>query len=433
MTLCLALSYGGRESIVAAARALCEAVAAGDLDADQVTEEKLTGALQTGGPAPAGPPDPHLGRGAAVELPALGSRLRRALLHRHVLARLRQGGAVPGAGVLPAAASAASDVRASRFAARADARAGRSRGRVAMSNLVQRVLSGVVALPLLGLLILWRQPLGFGVLVLVIAGLALHEYLAITLPGTSLRLRALLIAIGRRAQRRAVPGCRAWACLGRRGVHRGHHHRPARPRRDQRRRGAAGLRGVRRLLPGRADRAARDPAARRRLRARPGCCWRIALTFGNDTGAYFAGRALGRHKLYPAVSPKKTVEGAVGGLVAGLVVMFVARATVVPVADACATACWSRMPAAVVGPVGRPGRVADQARLGRQGLRAASSRATAASSTASTRCCSSPPGSTSTPSTSAERRADNKRPPPRGLRGGGLKTKPKEEERRKRG
>jgi undecaprenyl diphosphate synthase len=49
MTLCLALSYGGRESIVAAARALCEAVAAGDLDIDQVTEEKLTGALQTAG------------------------------------------------------------------------------------------------------------------------------------------------------------------------------------------------------------------------------------------------------------------------------------------------------------------------------------------------------------------------------------------------
>ena len=65
-----------------------------------------------------------------------------------------------------------------------------------MSNLVQRILSGVVALPLLGLLILWRQPLGFGVLVLVIAGLALHEYLAITLPGTSVRLRALLIAAG---------------------------------------------------------------------------------------------------------------------------------------------------------------------------------------------------------------------------------------------
>jgi phosphatidate cytidylyltransferase len=33
-----------------------------------------------------------------------------------------------------------------------------------------------------------------------------------------------------------------------------------------------------------------------------------------DTGGYFAGRFLGRHKLYEAVSPKKTVEGALGSL-----------------------------------------------------------------------------------------------------------------------
>ena len=40
----------------------------------------------------------------------------------------------------------------------------------------------------------------------------------------------------------------------------------------------------------------------------------LIFSFGSDTFAYFAGNALGRHKLAPRVSPHKTVEGAVGGL-----------------------------------------------------------------------------------------------------------------------
>jgi|CZCA01.1.fsa_nt_gi phosphatidate cytidylyltransferase len=44
------------------------------------------------------------------------------------------------------------------------------------------------------------------------------------------------------------------------------------------------------------------------------------VTWANDTSAYFVGRSLGRHKLIPSLSPNKTVEGAVGGLVASALV-----------------------------------------------------------------------------------------------------------------
>jgi phosphatidate cytidylyltransferase len=45
----------------------------------------------------------------------------------------------------------------------------------------------------------------------------------------------------------------------------------------------------------------------------------IALTWVSDSGAYFVGRALGKRKLMPAVSPGKTVAGAMGGIVATIV------------------------------------------------------------------------------------------------------------------
>lgn len=44
----------------------------------------------------------------------------------------------------------------------------------------------------------------------------------------------------------------------------------------------------------------------------------LAMVFFGDTGAFFAGKALGRHKLYPLISPKKTVEGGIGGLLASM-------------------------------------------------------------------------------------------------------------------
>ena len=40
---------------------------------------------------------------------------------------------------------------------------------------------------------------------------------------------------------------------------------------------------------------------------------------GSDTGAYFVGRAIGKHKMNPRISPKKSWEGFVGGIVFGFI------------------------------------------------------------------------------------------------------------------
>ena len=63
------------------------------------------------------------------------------------------------------------------------------------------------------------------------------------------------------------------------------------------------------------------------LRVLPdGTAWLIfALinTWAGDTGAYFIGRTWGKHKLAPKLSPKKTMEGAVGGVICCLLVSYV--------------------------------------------------------------------------------------------------------------
>ena len=46
----------------------------------------------------------------------------------------------------------------------------------------------------------------------------------------------------------------------------------------------------------------------------------LCFAWGGDTAAYFAGRAFGKHKLAPIVSPHKTVEGAIGGIFGSVLV-----------------------------------------------------------------------------------------------------------------
>ena len=47
----------------------------------------------------------------------------------------------------------------------------------------------------------------------------------------------------------------------------------------------------------------------------------LVVTFTGDSGAYFVGRTLGKHKMSPRTSPNKTVEGLVGGLVTSTLCM----------------------------------------------------------------------------------------------------------------
>jgi len=49
------------------------------------------------------------------------------------------------------------------------------------------------------------------------------------------------------------------------------------------------------------------------------------VLMGSDTGAYYVGRAIGKHKLAPAISPGKTWEGVGGGIVAALVLATVSH------------------------------------------------------------------------------------------------------------
>ena len=46
------------------------------------------------------------------------------------------------------------------------------------------------------------------------------------------------------------------------------------------------------------------------------------ILWANDTGAYFVGRSLGKHKLYPEVSPNKTWEGLAGGVLMAMAAGF---------------------------------------------------------------------------------------------------------------
>jgi len=51
----------------------------------------------------------------------------------------------------------------------------------------------------------------------------------------------------------------------------------------------------------------------------------LLVTWATDTGAFYAGTYFGKHRLYPKISPKKSVEGAAGGLLLALIIAACCR------------------------------------------------------------------------------------------------------------
>lgn len=219
-----------------------------------------------------------------------------------------------------------------------------------MSNLASRALTAVVALPLLVALILWEERLGFGALVVAAAAVGMAELTAILIPSAPKLARAVLVAAGASLTflvylfpDRTLVWMLGAVVVSATTVLVAPGPIPA-----------AGARlGIASFaLPYVGLLCAALALLHREVTDGPNWVFvTLAATFSNDTGAYFAGRALGRHKLYPAVSPAKTIEGAVGGLVASVAALFVCRATFFPalsVGDCLLVA----IPAAVLGPIG---------------------------------------------------------------------------------
>ena len=219
-----------------------------------------------------------------------------------------------------------------------------------MSNLTARVLSAVVAIPLLFALILWQQRWGFGVLVIGFSLLGMLELTAMLLPTIARPHRAVLVATSALLTTGLYlfPERGLGLILGALII------------------GATSVL----LAPGEiAGAGARlgfvvlgllyvgaltSPLAILHRTLPDGPRWvlaSLAATFSNDSGAYFVGRALGRHKLYPKISPGKTVEGSVGGLVSCVAVLFLVRATFFPALSA-GDCLLIAIPASVLGPIG---------------------------------------------------------------------------------
>jgi phosphatidate cytidylyltransferase len=183
---------------------------------------------------------------------------------------------------------------------------------------VTRVLSGAVLLALFGGALWWAPPLVLLALAVVVGVLASVEYCALAgRLGAPVPVVPASVATGAVCTAVAWPAATATPVVmavvvtaGALAVARG------RPEPESLPGVAAGVLGPLYIgLPLGALMAVRW------IHGREAALLLILIVVASDSAQYYAGRAFGRHLLAPALSPKKTVEGAIGGLVAGSVAL----------------------------------------------------------------------------------------------------------------
>ncbi len=198
-------------------------------------------------------------------------------------------------------------------------------------NLIERILSAVVLLPIVTLIVWWGEPL-VTVTVMLLAVLALHELFSLFRGGgyTPRRsagfLSVLLFVIAARVRVSVEPldwtgFALVTSIIASLSVELPRHNRDRSLLHWSLTLSGAAyigwtlahfvlLRDISHpLLPS---------SPLRLLRLDSGAAWIVfvlAVTFLSDTGAYFTGRAFGRHRMAPYISPKKSWEGAAGGVV----------------------------------------------------------------------------------------------------------------------
>lgn len=197
-------------------------------------------------------------------------------------------------------------------------------------NLLQRIGSALVLLPILLLIVWWGEPL-VSVTVVLVAGLALHELFSLFRSGGYAARRSagylsiVVYVIAAMLHRRVDFDWTGFALItsivASLSV-----ELPRRNREHSLLHWALTLSGATYigwtlahfvLLRGINEPLLTASAPLAVLHLQPGAAWILlvlAITFASDTSAYFVGRTWGRHRMAPYISPKKSWEGAVGGL-----------------------------------------------------------------------------------------------------------------------